>query len=446
MSKINNLEPSYLSRLLLVVDDNEKNQRRFSHALSGKWEIFPARFSNAFSEIEKMSFSIIILGKIDEKAITLIKKIRSIHINCKILVLLDTNQNSAILALNTGAFGVIPFSFNEDILLILLERARYVMALEHDLDILVRDKFREGTMWGENQKILNLLEKIDLIGDSDYSVLISGETGTGKSLFAKEIHHHSSRKNKPFLIVNCDLLPDAILEKDLFGEEIDGVMHAGKIELAQGGTLFFKEIGELSSNMQARLFDTLKETNKKTKLIKENGFIDIKIISSTRRNISEHVFLKEFREDLFKCMTGISLQIPSLRDRRDDILYLAKRFLFLFNYKMGRNIIGFTDEAIEAMFIHSWDGNVRELQNKIKSGVILSETNLITQDDLSLSGKEFNQHPVTLNLRKVREEAEKDLLIRVLEKAEGNLSQSAHFLGISRPTLYILIEKHSLQR
>ena len=445
MSKIHHQEPSYLSRLLLV-DDDEKNQRRFSHALNGKWEIFSARFSNAFSEIEKKSFSVIILGKIDEKAITLLKKIQSIHINCKILVLLDTNQKSAVLALNTGAFGVIPSSFNEDILLILLERARYVMALEHDLDILVKDKFREEKMWGENQKILNLLQQIDPIANSDCSVLISGESGTGKSLFAKEIHHHSSRKNKPFLIVNCDLLPDAILEKDLFGGEIDGVMHIGKIEQAQGGTIFFKEIGELSSNMQERLFNKLKEKNKKTEIMKEHGFIDIKIISSTRRNISENVLSKVFREDLFKCITGISLKIPSLRDRRDDILYLAKRFLFLFNDKMGRNIIGFTDEAIEAMFIHSWDGNVRELQNKIKSGVILSETNLITQNDLSLSGKEFNQHAVTLNLRKVREEAEKDLLMKVLENAEGNLSQSAHLLGISRPTLYILIEKYSLQR
>lgn len=446
MSEFYSNSLSSLCNILLIIDDNYDVQERFAHVLNGEGRILTGSFAEAEFVAENLSSSVVILRSRSEKTVALIKKINSTCLRTKILVILQDGFNSGLSILKAGAYEIIEAPFDDEMLRLMVKRSQHLIKLENDLERLKIFERQEGSIFGENPQILHLLKMLDRIALSEINVLILGESGTGKALFARAIHDRSQRRNKPFITVNCALLPDHLLESELFGFINREISHPGKIELAQGGTLFLDEISELSPNLQTKLKQFFQDYCLKNILINNDVFLDIKIICATRQDLNKKILSSQFREDLFQFISGFPLHIPSLRDRRDDILLLAKKFLFQFNKTMGRNISGFTDDAIEAMITHSWSGNVRELQNKIKSAIILSDDLLISAGDLFLSQETLKQKALPLNLRKVREEAEKEVVIRALAEAEGNISKSAHLLGISRPTLYILIEKYSLQR
>lgn len=446
MSELNRNSLSSLHNILLVIDDDDENQRRFAHALKGEGKVLTGTFVEAALIAKNISSAVVILGNAGENAVALIEKINTSCLLTKILVIVHGDIDRAVCILKAGAYGIIEDPFNDEILRLMIHRSRHLIKLENDLERLKIYERREGSIFGENPQILHLLKMLDKIAVTEINVLILGESGTGKALFARAIHDRSQRSSQPFITVNCALLPDHLLESELFGFTNRGMSHLGKIELAKGGTLFLDEISELSPYLQTKIYQFFQAHCIKNNSMDKNVFLDIKIISATREDLAKKVLSHDFREDLFQFLAGFSLHIPSLRDRRDDVLLLAKKFMFQYNQTMGRNISGFTDDAIEAMIAHYWAGNVRELQNKIKSAIILTDDILISAKDLFLSQENIKDNGLPINLRQVREDAEKQVVLRALTRAKGNISQSATLLGISRPTLYILIEKYSINR
>jgi two-component system NtrC family response regulator len=259
----------------------------------------------------------------------------------------------------------------------------------------------------------------------------------------------SNRKKKPFIAINCASIPETLLESELFGFEKGAFTGAhkttlGKIECAQGGTLFLDEIGDMPFNLQAKLLRFLQE-----KVIERLGGrqevpVDVRVVCATNQNLEDMVANKEFREDLFYRISEITLNIPPLREREDDVIILAQFFLQLYAAEYKRNIKSFTDDGLHALKKHKWPGNIRELQNKVKSSVIMSTTAQVTAFDLGFFDAEGMEYELSLNLRVVREQAETLAIQKAHALAEGNVSKAAELLGITRPTFYSLIEKYDI--
>ncbi len=274
--------------------------------------------------------------------------------------------------------------------------------------------------------------------------------GTGKEVFARSIHEHSLRKDKAFVAINCASIPENLLESELFGYEKGAFTGAnkttpGKIETAQGGTLFLDEIGDMPIALQAKMLRFLQE-----RVIERVGGrseipVNIRVICATHRDIPTMVAEQTFREDLFYRVGEISIIIPPLRDRDNDVVLLAKTFLGQYNEEFKTKLKGFSDSAIKAMKQHKWPGNIRELQNKLKSAVIMAESSHIQAEDLGLLLRDDEPSIDTLNLREVREHAESRAIRNAFLVAEHNMSKTAELLGVTRPTLYSLIEKYHLE-
>ena len=279
--------------------------------------------------------------------------------------------------------------------------------------------------------------------------MLLGESGTGKEVTAKAVHSVSDRAKKPFIAINCASIPETLLESELFGFEKGAFTGAhrttkGKIECAQGGTLFLDEIGDMPFNLQAKLLRFLQE-----KVIERIGGrqeipVDVRVVCATNQNLQEMVANKEFREDLFYRISEITINIPPLRDREEDVIILAQFFLQQYAAEYKRNIKGFADDAIQALKQHRWPGNIRELQNKVKSSVIMAAGNQVSAIDLGLLNSGDDNYELSLNLRTVREQAETIAIQKAYALTDGNMSKASALLGITRPTLYSLIEKYGL--
>lgn len=435
MKSVNSQNLSHLHDILLIIDDEKDiNQHYWSEALKNEGQIYSEKYEKAFTLINNVYYSVIIIISVNEFVLKLIQENKTNKCNNKIIVVCDHKLNDFKFAYQSGAFAVVERSFAKELMPSLINQCRYINKIENELD---KNKKNEKIIIGENIEFVKLINKLDHISQTNANVLIYGEGGVGKYTFAKSIHIKSARNSGPFIRINCSLLSDELLNNELFGSDKNN--YKGKIESANKGTLFLEDIDKLSLSIQRNLLSYLKE--------KQNDITsDFKIIASTNKDLQKKVISKQFEEKLFYYLNEVNIKIPPLRERRDDILLLAKSFLYEFNKEMKRDIYGFSDDAIEAMMLYPWLGNVRELQNKIKSAVILTNSKLINSQDLMLIQKDQFDNNVTLNLRKVKECAEKQVINRALKKTKGNISQTASLLGISRPTLYILIEKYAIER
>jgi two-component system NtrC family response regulator len=277
--------------------------------------------------------------------------------------------------------------------------------------------------------------------------MILGESGTGKELFSRAIHNLSRRRAERFQAINCAAIPEQLLEAELFGHEKGAFTGAvkqtlGKVELANGGTLFLDEIGDMPLPLQSKLLRFLQN-----KVIERVGGrqeipVDVRVVAATNQNLEQCIIDQRFRQDLYYRISEVTINIPALRERKTDIVTLAQVFLRRFATQQGRAKRGFTEEALNALMSHSWPGNVRELENKIKSAVLLSDEAMITPLDLGLRPGSAESLP--LNLKEVRNRAEKDAVSRALHLSNGNVSRAADLLGVTRPTLYDLIARHGL--
>ena len=295
--------------------------------------------------------------------------------------------------------------------------------------------------------MLKVCRDIEKLASANVSVLLLGESGTGKEALARALHDLGPRARHPFIAINCGAIPENLLESELFGHERGAFTGAvkqtqGRIELANRGTLFLDEIGDLPHQLQVKLLRFLQDQVVERIGGRQPIQVDVRVVSATNQLLQEHVDAGRFRGDLFYRLNPITLRIPPLRDRGSDPVLLARFFLGQFNREYGRNVRGFSDNALAALGSHSWPGNIRELENRLKRAVLMSEAKLITAADLELSNSPDDL--ASFDLRHARARAERDVIQRALARSDGRMSAASRLLGISRPTLYALLETHGI--
>ena len=353
---------------------------------------------------------------------------------------------TAITAIREGAYDYIEKPFCPEKVEHLIENmAEHHNLIEENIFLRqrIKDRFQFEGIIAKSPKMLKIFELIKTVAPTSATVLITGETGTGKEVVARAIHHQSPRRNKPFIATSCAALPESLLESELFGHEKGSFTGAverkkGKFEAAGKGTLFLDEIGEINTNTQIHLLRALEE--KKITRVGGNQEIDadVRVITATNRDLKILVKEEKFREDLYYRLKVVTINLPPLKDRKEDILPLAEHFLKKYAEENNKGGIIFSPEVMEFMLNYSWPGNVRELENLIEHGVILAKGNAIQmaelpQDiDLPILPEEKSIEAVT-----------KIHIFKVLEEAKGNITQAAKTLGIRRTTLYNKLKKYN---
>jgi two-component system NtrC family response regulator len=297
--------------------------------------------------------------------------------------------------------------------------------------------------------MLRICRTIEKVANTNATVMLLGQSGTGKELLARGVHEKSGRKAERFIAINCAAIPENLLESELFGYERGAFTGAvkqtpGKFELAHKGTLFLDEIGDLPQSLQAKLLRFLQERKVERIGGREEIPVDVRVVCATHQDLRMRIKDGSFREDLFYRLAEIIVDIPALNERQGDASLLAHAFVQRFAQDMKRGSMGLTDEAVAAIEAHPWPGNVRELENCIKRAVIMADGNRIAADDLGLDVVEDDF--AVLNLRQVRDEAEKRAVVCVLSRVNGNIARAAEVLGVSRPTLYDLMNRFGIRK
>ncbi len=295
--------------------------------------------------------------------------------------------------------------------------------------------------------MLKVCRTVERLAGTNVTVLLLGESGTGKEALARALHELGPRAKQPFVAINCGAIPENLLESELFGYERGAFTGAvkqtiGKIEAANKGTLFLDEIGDLPHQLQVKLLRFLQE-----QVIERIGGrstipVDVRVVSATNMMLEEQITEGKFRNDLFYRLNSVTVRIPPLRERPGDAMLLARFFLSRFNREFSRNLRGFSEEAISAISAHGWPGNVRELENRMKRAVVMADGKLVEAVDMELAAGERDAED--LDLRAARLRAEREVLQKALARSNGTLATAAKLLGVSRPTLYTLLEAHGL--
>ena len=445
------------SKALLVVEDDPGLQSQMRWCFDDYEVTVSGDRTDAINQFRRHQPGVVLLdlglppdpGGVTEGLATL-EQILSMAPSTKIIIVTgDNDRSNAVKAIGLGAYDFYQKPVDPEILTLVVDRAYRVNTLEQENQQLLcaqQTMPLEGII-GASPQLLKVCQTIEKIAPSDITTLLLGSSGTGKELFAQALHTLSPRAKEKIVAINCAAIPDNLLESELFGYEKGAFTGAakqtpGKIELADGGTLFLDEIGDLPFELQAKLLRFLQE-----RVIERVGGrveipVDVRIICATHQNLIQHIDEGRFREDLYYRISEISIDIPPLKDREGDPLILAKAFLDRFNREFNKAIRGFDKDAISAIESYDWPGNVREIESKLKRAVIMTEGSQITLDDLQLT--QPSEEPQPLNLKLVREDAERKAIQRALSHTDKNVSETAKALGITRPTLYSLFEKYGL--
>lgn len=378
-----------------------------------------------------------------------IQDILRISPNSKVIVMTGkTDRDNALRAVAMGAYDFYTKPVEPSTLDLIVQRAFHIFELEdYNRRIsLSQQEPLEGLITNDPQ-LLKICRQLEKISPTTVTCTLLGESGTGKEVMARAIHQLSPRKTKRFVAINCAAVPENLIESELFGYEKGAFTGAnkttiGKVETANEGTLFLDEIGDMPLNLQAKLLRFLQE-----RVIERVGGrseipVDVRVICATNKNLEEMVKIGSFREDLFYRICEMTVVIPPLRNRLGDKVLLARHFKLKFAKEHGQNVTGFTPDAIAAIENYSWPGNIREMENKIKRAVIMADGKHITREDLGLA----EAGELSLNLRHVRQEAERGAILRALSMTDNNISAAAKLLGVTRPTFYDLIKKYDMSQ
>lgn len=360
-------------------------------------------------------------------------------------------KESALNAISAGAWDFYQKPVDIDQLHLIVQRAFHVRELEmQNRQMQEPGKDGEtlfGTLITAAPEMLKSARTIERIANTSASVMLLGASGTGKELLARGLHDASDRRHKPFVAINCGAIPENLLESELFGYEKGAFTGAvktteGKVELAHGGTLFLDEVGDIPLSLQVKLLRFLQEREVERIGGRKPIAVDVRIVCATHRDLHQMITDKTFRDDLYYRLAEISVPIPRLCDRSGDAVLLAKHFLNRFSREMNPAIKGFAANALTAIDQWQWPGNVRELENRVKRAVIMAEGKFITVDDLQFDDVEDDDR--LLNLKAAREVADRKAISRAIARTEGNISNAAKLLGISRPTLYDLLKQYEI--
>ena len=355
----------------------------------------------------------------------------------------NVDRVNAVRAIAKGAFDFVAKPLDSEVLKIILDRAVRMQELEEENKLLREQSARatDGLVFG-SEKMGQIAQILNRVGPMDVSVLLIGETGTGKEVMAKALHRLSPRSAQPFIAINCASIPENLLESELFGHEKGAFTGAvkrthGKFEMADNGTLFLDEIGDMPLPLQAKLLRFLQERRLERVGGRESITVNVRLVTATNQKLEKLIAEGRFREDLYYRINDVRIDLPSLRERDGDAVLLAQYFLNGFNKAYSKHISGFTEDALAALSVHPWPGNVRELENRVKRAVIMAENKRITAQDLDLGDIKAGDRD--LNLRKEVAKVEKRLAAEALALSDGNISKAAKLLGVSRPHFYSLI-------
>jgi len=428
---------------ILVVDDEPLMCRSLSEVIRrAGYEVFTANNGyEALEFIQQESISVIItdmnMPKMD--GIEVLRQAKVIVPNVAVIMVTGyATVDSAVEAMKYGALDYITKPFSPSRINALIEKAiSQVSTYTPQLEI--RQSVSHSIVTADPQ-MLDILDRLQLIAQSDSNVLIQGESGTGKELIARALHAYSDRSNGPYVAVNCAAIPESLLESELFGHEKGAFTNAiarriGKIELAHGGTLLLDEVSEMAKPFQAKLLRAIQERE----IVRIGGNqqmkVDVRIIATTNKNLVEEVDSETFREDLFYRLCVIPVFLPPLRERKDDIPVLAQYFAQKSSAKMGKKIGTISTDVIESLKNYSWPGNIRELENTIERAIALSTNGGISLSNIYFSSRKKLSKYVSLEVGASLEDAERELIIRTLEEVDGNKQKAAGILGITAKTI-----------
>ena len=445
---------------VLIVDDDEQIRVQMTWALGQQYDILSAEDRagalNAF-KLEHPVVTLLDLGlpprpNDSEEGLAALADIRGIDHGAKVIIISGQGEKqNALQAVGAGAYDFLCKPIDMEELKLLLGRCIYVAELEKEYRQLQQSVRAEGfeDMLGASPQMQAVFAYIRKVAKTTAPVLLLGESGTGKEMAALAIHRRSSRKDGPFVAINCNAIPENLLESELFGHEKGSFTGAhtqrkGLMEAAGGGTLFLDEIGELPPGIQVKLLRFLQEQRFQRVGGRQEIQIDTRIIAATNVDLKQAVAGGKFREDLFFRLAVVVIKLPPLRERADDTVLLAREFLHRYAAQNEKTNLTFAPEALRAVNCYSWPGNVRELQNRVKRAVIMADGKRITEKDLELTSTADNT--VTATLKDARENVERELIQQTLKRHLGKISSAAAELGISRPTLYELMEKLGIVR
>ena len=451
---------------ILIVDDEEKIRKVLSRMLEDE--------NYGVKSVENGQKAIAILNSYKPDVIIMDQNMPGINGIEALVTIKEKNPNLTVIiitahgevslavdAIKKGAYDYLEKPFDNDKLLLLIKRAMDHQRLTVEISDLKRKLTEQKSfesIIGTNEKMKKVIEQAKCAADTDTTVLIQGESGVGKEIIANAIHQTSRRKDGPFITVNCGAIPFSLIESELFGHEKGAFTDAketkpGKFEQADGGTLFLDELGELPLDAQVKLLRVLEDK----KITKVGGIkpipVNVRILSATNNNLEERVQKGSFRLDLYYRLNIFPIQIPPLRDRKDDIPLFIEYFINVFNCELGLHIKNMSKEAVDRLLNYNWPGNIRDLQNAIQSAMILCREGTITREHLPMrikgypvidGTKQVFNSGLDESLKSINSKLEKELIIEALNKCNYNRTETANLLKISRKTLFNKMKQYNL--
>jgi len=445
---------------LLIVDDDEDIRVQMKWALAQDYEVVVAgdragavaAFTSDRPMVTLLDLGLPPRPNDPDEGFATLSAVLALDSLAKVIVVSgQSDKQNALRAVGAGAYDFLCKPVDTDELRLVLRRCVYVAELEQEYHALQRNAQAEAFegMLGASPQMQAVFTFVRKVGPTGAPVLILGESGTGKEMVAQAIHRRSPQKDGPFVAINCNTIPENLLESELFGHEKGAFTGAhaqrkGHVETAAGGTLFLDEIGELPASVQVKLLRFLQEKRFQRVGGRQEIQSDARVVTATNVNLQEAVARGTFREDLYFRLAVVVAKLPPLRERGEDVAFVAKEYLHRYGVQHGKRSVTFAPDAIRALNRYRWPGNVRELQNRVQRAVILAEGKRVTASDMELSDALDDVPPQTL--KEARESVERDLVLDALRRHSGRITSAAAELGISRPTFYELMDKLGIAR
>ncbi len=440
---------------ILIIEDEISTQLLISSILeeNGYKTYLVAEGNKALKKFNSCKPDIVLLDihLPGEDGITILQKIKEIDQDVIVIMISGTSVISKIVeTIKLGAYDYIKKPFNQDELLIVIERALNTQELSNQLLNLKKELYfkKNNIIIGHNPQINRILKQVELIAPTNMSVIIQGESGTGKEVFAKLIYQKNDHEKRPFVAIDCGAIPDTLVESELFGHEkgsFTGALYskAGKFEEANGGTLLLDEITNMPIEGQAKLLRVLEEKQTTRLGGNKSNKIDVRVIATSNKDFISEINLGNFREDLYHRLNEFQIYLPSLSQRKDDIPEFAQEFLKNANAKLNKKITGFSSKAMQLLLDYRWPGNIREMKNVISRAVLITDNNVIEPQQLSIQKQD--KQPLNLNqpqinvsssLKEMLKQYEIDIIQNAIEISNGNKTKAARLLGVNIRTLH----------